>query len=132
MAILIFENKRKTGLIWQRFLARHGCNVRLTRSIDETASALSTGGIHVFIVDATEDMNAITTLSDLAQFYNPDISIIAVTSGMFFADGSVFELIPNIRSCISTEIPPEDLAAMVEHFELPLTSQPVHVAAANL
>ena len=75
-------------------------------------------------------MDAITTLSDLAQFYNPEISIVAVTSGMFFADGSVFELIPNIRSCVSSDIPPKDLVAMVEHFE-PQESSPVDAVAAN-
>ena len=131
MNILIFENQRKAGPIWRRFLVRHGCNVKLTRSIDDATNALTAGNVGVFIVDATENIDAIMTLSDLAQFYNPEISIIVVTSGMFFADGSVFELIPYIRSCVSTDIPPNDLVAMVEHFKTPVSTPHVDAVLAN-
>jgi len=39
-----------------------------------------------------------------------------VTSTSFFADGSIFQHIPNACAFLQAGTPPEDLAAMAEYF----------------
>ena len=131
MKILIYEKTMKPGRIWQRFLTRFGFDVHLTNSIEDAAQNLSSGCIGTFIVDDSDELAAITTLTDLASYSNPGISIIAVTSGQFFTDGSIFELIPNVRSCISKEIELNDLGAMVEHYASNTPATPYHAVGSN-
>ena len=131
MKILIYEETRTIGLVWKRFLTRFNFEVFLSSQINDAAEILSQGGIDTFIVDASTGMRAVATLSDLASFSNPDISIIAVTSGRFFTDGAIFNLVPNLRSCVTTDIAPDDLAAMVEHFVSPDESIDARVAHPN-
>ncbi len=131
MKILIYEDTRQQGLIWQRFLLRLGYEVHLATSVEDAAEYLSKGNISTFIVDDRDDMVGITTLTDLASYANPDISIIAVTSGRFFTDGTIFKLIPNIRSCISHQIELDDLGAMVDHYSEESRPSPAHAGHAN-
>ena len=116
MQILIFEKQERASLIWKRFLARRGHKVTLSSRINEAASRLSLGHFDVFVIDACDNMEAAATLTDLASFHNPDISNIVVTSGKFFADSSTFRLIPNLRGCVSSQIDPNDLLVIMEHY----------------
>jgi hypothetical protein len=42
--------------------------------------------------------------------------VIFVTDTTFFSDGSIFAITPNARALVRTSAPPEDIAAMVEHY----------------
>jgi len=42
-----------------------------------------------------------------------------VTNTSFFSDGSIFQVSNNACAYVQSETPPEDLAAMVEHYARP-------------
>jgi hypothetical protein len=42
--------------------------------------------------------------------------VIFVTDTSFFSDGSIFNLAANACAFIQTNTPPEDIAALVEHY----------------
>ena len=132
MRILIFEKKKRAGLIWKRFLARNGHLVELCSEINEAVGFLALGNFDVFIIDASDNMEAAATLTDLASYQNPDISNIVVTSGRFFADSSIFKLIPNVRGCVSSLIEPNDLLAIMEHYTTRGRVDPGREALPNL
>ena len=53
---------------------------------------------------------------DYTVFRNPDIDVLAVTSSSFFSNGSLFNLIPNLRMQVCPEIRSEDLSVMIDHY----------------
>ncbi len=56
-------------------------------------------------------------VADMATFRNPNISILAVTRSTFFSESMIFDVMPNARALLRTPVPPEDLAAYVEHID---------------
>ena len=55
-------------------------------------------------------------VADYASYRLPETRIIFVTNTTFFSDGSIFSFAPNACAFVQTATPPEDLAAMVEHY----------------
>jgi DNA-binding NarL/FixJ family response regulator len=55
-------------------------------------------------------------VADYANYRLPDARIIFVTNTSFFSDGSIFSFAPNACAFVQCATPPEDLAAMVEHY----------------
>ena len=58
-------------------------------------------------------------VSDFASYRRPDARVIFVTNTTFFSDGSIFAHSPNACAFMQSSTPPEDLAAMVEHYAAP-------------
>ena len=114
MRVLIVEENLNRGAIWQRCLERHGAKVESTTG--ETTSALSCQKYDALIINIAMANAAVLAISDLASYRNPDIAIITVTSGSFFSDGSIFNLIPNARGCVSADVPSRDLVDIVSHY----------------
>ncbi|GLQ35276.1 response regulator [Amylibacter marinus] len=116
MRVLIVENNLRRGEIWQRFLIRQGVNADLVPRQEDAISMLGETAFDVLVINITSSDPNILAVTDVAAFRNPNIAIIAVTSGSFFSDGSIFQLLPNARGCVSGDVPLEDLAAMVQHY----------------
>ena len=55
-------------------------------------------------------------VADFANYRCPRARVIFVTNTTFFSDGSIFAHSSNACAYVKTETPPEDLAAIVEHY----------------
>jgi DNA-binding NtrC family response regulator len=116
MRVLIVEHNADLGRIWGRFLERKGISADLATNQSEAIKALRFGDYEALVLQLVLPDGGAIAISDYATYRNPEIAIITVTNSGFFSDGSVFDLIPNARSMVSTPLRPDDLAAMVEHF----------------
>ena len=116
MHVLIVENSAELGRLWQGHLERQGNQVTCARSRMDATALLDTAAVDVLIIDLDlEDGNALT-VADYANYRQPEAQVIFVTASSFFSDGSIFAHSGNARAFVPTDTPPEDLAAMVEHY----------------
>ena len=116
MRILIVESDSGLGGLWQAHMARQGHDVCLTEDQQSAADALDRGAFDIIILDIILAQGSAFAVADLAAYRQPDIKIIFVTSTSFFADGSIFNLNANACAFLQSDIPPEDLTAVAEHF----------------
>jgi len=116
MRILIAEHQPELGRIWARYLERQGADVTLATSSDEALRILRFESFDVLILELVMPDGGAIAISDFVSYRHPDVPIIAVTSGSFFSDGSVFEVIPNARSLLRMPLRIDDLAALVDHY----------------
>ncbi|WP_197919356.1 DNA-binding transcriptional response regulator [Thiosulfatihalobacter marinus] len=119
MRALIVESQADLGGLWQRHLWRLGVETDLVTSQEGAMRALQEGGYDVMVLDLVLRDGAALALSDYASYRHPDLQVIFVTDTAFFSDGSIFNLCSNARAFVPTATPPEDLAAMVEHYGAP-------------
>jgi DNA-binding response OmpR family regulator len=116
MDVLIVESSAELAQLWQRHLVRQGADVSIATSGDEAVSLLTERAFDVIILDLILTKGSALAVADYAQFRLPDSSVIFVTDTTFFSDGSIFSLNANARAFVRTSTPPEDIAAMVEHY----------------
>jgi DNA-binding response OmpR family regulator len=116
MRVLIVESEPNLGALWQRHL-RHFCDhVDLERGQDGAVGRLTQAGYDVILLDLVLTSGSAFAVADFAAYRYPETKIIFVTSTTFFSDGSIFRLMPNACAFLPTETPPEDIAAVVEHY----------------
>jgi len=72
----------------------------------------------VIVLDLVLGEGSALTVGDVAFFRQPDANVIYVTDTTFFSDGSIFAHSANARAFIESNTPPQDLAAIVEHYGL--------------
>jgi DNA-binding response OmpR family regulator len=125
MDVLIVESTAELAQLWQSHLVRQGANVTIANSGDAAVTRLTEGSFDVIILDLVLKHGSALAVADYAQFRLPDSSLIFVTDTRFFSDGSIFALNANARALVQTSTPPEDLAAMVEHYGRPDAGAPV-------
>ena len=77
---------------------------------------IATQPVEIIILDLVLDEGAALAVSDYANYRQPDARVIFVTNTTFFSDGSIFAHSANARAFLPSSTPPEDLAAMVEHY----------------
>ncbi len=116
MDVLIVESSAELAQLWQRHLVRQGADVLIAASGDEAVSLLTERAFDVIILDLVLAKGSALAVADYVQFRLPDSSVIFVTDTTFFSDGSIFSLNANARAFVRTSTPPEDIAAMVEHY----------------
>jgi DNA-binding response OmpR family regulator len=116
MQVLIVESTIELATLWQRHLERQGVDVALAHDSDAAVRSISDNDYDVIILDLILAEGSALAVADYAQYRRPQTNVIFVTDTTFFSDGSIFALIPNARAFVQTSTPPEDLAAMVEHF----------------
>ncbi len=115
MDVLIVENKGPLGQLWADHLRRHGGRVKLVATSDDAIMAISDQDFEVIVVNLEQAHDAIS-VSDFAQYRQPDTQVMFVTDTSFFSDGSIFTLASNACTLVPSTTPPEDIAAMVEHY----------------
>ncbi len=115
MRILIVENNADLGYIWSRFLERQGLEVTLASSQKEAIEHMRFGEFDALVLELVLEDGGAIAISDYAIYRFPDIPIITVTGGSFFSDGSIFEVMPNVRGLMRKPFRPDDLAALLEH-----------------
>ncbi len=116
MNVLIVESRPELGKLWQRHLERMGGTVTLVHSQEAAIQALVDGEFQIIVLDLVLEHGSALAVSDFASYRRPEARVIFVTNTSFFSDGSIFAHSPNACAYVQSETPPEDLAAMVEHY----------------
>ncbi len=116
MKVLIVESSPDLGRLWQNHMQRHGMDVCLSTDQESAVNALDAQAFDVIILDLVLERGSALAVADLVCYRYPDSQVIFVTNTGFFSDGSIFELSVNARALLQSDTPPEDLAAMVEHY----------------
>ena len=116
MKILVVEGDPDLGDLWARHLRRQGGAVRLVRSQNEAILALQTERFDIIVLDLILKSGSALAVADFASYRSPDTRVVFVTDTSFFSDGSIFAHSANACAYVQTSTPPEDLAAIVEHY----------------
>ncbi|WP_296762677.1 response regulator [Sediminimonas sp.] len=119
MKVLIVESETDLGRLWQRHLERQGARVTLVGDQDSAIEVLRAEEINVIILDLVIAEGSPLAIADYASYRRPEARVIFVTNTTFFSDGSIFQHSANACAFLRSGTPPEDLAAMVEHFGQP-------------
>lgn len=115
MRVLIVEHNKELGRIWARFLENRGLTVEIANSQKDAIANMRFNDFDALVLELVLPDGGAIAISDYATYRFPDIPIITVTSGSFFSDGSIFQLMPNARGLMRTPFQPDDLAALLEH-----------------
>ncbi|MGC1495816.1 MAG: response regulator [Sulfitobacter sp.] len=116
MNVLIVQSQPELGQLWQRHLERQGMRVARVGSQNAANDFLAENDVDIIILDLVLDDGSALAVSDYANYRQPDARVIFVTNTSFFSDGSIFAHSANARAFVPTATPPDDLAAMVEHY----------------
>lgn len=116
MRVLIVESQAELGKLWQSHLERLGMSADRAGTQEEAIEYLSNTPVDIIILDLVLEDGPALAVSSFANYRRPEAQIIFVTSTSFFSDGSIFAHSANARAFLSSDIPPDDLAAMVEHY----------------
>ena len=116
MNVLIVESRSDLGTLWQNHLERNGMDVARVTSQDDASAYLGENSVDIIILDLVLEGGSALAVADYANYRQPDAKVIFVTSTSFFSDGSIFAHSGNARAFVATDTPPDDLAAMIEHY----------------
>ncbi|MGB7240753.1 MAG: response regulator [Sulfitobacter sp.] len=116
MNVLIVQSRRELGTIWQKHLERQGMNVTCAAGQVDAIHHLSVNAPQIIVLDLVLADGSALAVADYASYRQPGTQIIFVTNTSFFSDGSIFAHSPNACAFLPSSTPPEDLAAMVEHY----------------
>ena len=116
MDVLIVQSNAQLGRLWMRHLERMGAAVSLATNGDTAVSLLETDVFDVIVLDLVLKEGSALTVADLANYRQPNANVVFVTDTTFFSDGSIFAHSANARAYVEKGTPPQDLAAIVEHY----------------
>ncbi len=116
MEVLIVESNGSLAALWAGHLRRNDFNVTHTPTEALAIAQIETRTFNVIILNLMLDEGSAISVADYACFRHPGTNVIFVTDTAFFSDGSIFGLMPNACAYIDSGTPPEDLAAIVEHY----------------
>lgn len=119
MEVLIVVGKLELGAIWRRALERQGAKVALVGSEIEAIEEMAQKSFDIIVLDLVLGEGSAFAVSDYANYRHPEARVVFVTNTSFFSDGSIFQLCSNACAFVPIATPPEDLAAMVEHYAAP-------------
>ncbi len=114
MHILVVEANKELGQIWCNHLKRQGETPVHVTTEDAAIEALRFTPFDVLVLNLMQ--SSALRICDYAAYRLPEIAIIIVSASNFFSDGSLFELIPNVRGMLHSPVQPDDLAAVIEHY----------------
>lgn len=116
MNVLIVESNEALAALWRSHLQRSGLHVTHTMTEEQAVTQIETRMFNVIVLNLLLAHGSAMAVADYARFRHPGTNVIFVTDTAFFSDGSIFGLMPNARAYIDSATPPEDIAAMVEHY----------------
>lgn len=116
MNVMIVESNESLAMLWAAHLQRSGLTVVHAATEQQAVAGIEKREFNVIILNLMLAHGSAMAVADYARFRHPETNVIFVTDTAFFSDGSIFGLMPNARAYIDSGTPPEDLAAMVEHF----------------
>ncbi|MCA8884824.1 MAG: response regulator [Rhodobacteraceae bacterium] len=116
MTLLIVESNPHLAGIWRRHIERCGRHVLVAHGQDEAVEILQTVPIALILLNVMLRDGSAFAVADYASYRHPGVRVLFVTSANFFSDGSIFNHVANACAYMPVSTPPEDLAAMVEHY----------------
>lgn len=116
MRVLIVESDPNLGWLWKRHVERLSASVTLVGTQDEAVDHLECSEVDIIVLDLVLNNGSAIAVADYAAYRHPEAKVVFVTNTTFFSDGSIFQHIPNACVFLPTATPPEDLAAIVEHY----------------
>ncbi len=116
MIVLIVESEPELGRLWQNHMQRQGMDVSLVTDQQGAVMALKARVFDIIVLDLLISRGSAFAVADLVSSRHPDTRIIFVTNTSFFSDGSIFSLSANACAFLQSDMSPEDLSAVVEHF----------------
>ncbi|MGR3342718.1 MAG: hypothetical protein ACU0DI_05775 [Paracoccaceae bacterium] len=116
MRVLIVEQSSHLGRIWRCHLERRGCGVEMAIGQTDAIEVLRNQEVDIIVLDLILKDGSAFAIADFAAYRQPFAKVIFVTNTSFFSDGSIFQHIPNACAMMTSEMPPEDLGALVEHY----------------
>jgi CheY-like chemotaxis protein len=116
MQVLIVEEDAGLAGVWSRHLERLGCTVEVATSQEAAVASLQGRDADVIVLDLTLSQGSAFAVADFASYRRPAARVVFVTRSSFFSDGSIFSLVPNACGFFRIDTPPEDLAAIVQHY----------------
>tara|TARA_R110002033_G_scaffold34282_3_gene71854 strand:- start:2536 stop:2910 length:375 start_codon:yes stop_codon:yes gene_type:complete len=116
MDVLIVESELALADLWRRHLERSGMVVRVATTQEDATRQIAEDEPGIIILDLVLDEGSALAVSDFASYRCPQAKVIFVTNTSFFSDGSIFAHAQNACAFVQSGTPPEDLAAMVEHY----------------
>ncbi|WP_028957174.1 response regulator transcription factor [Sulfitobacter sp. 20_GPM-1509m] len=116
MNVLIVESELALADLWRRHLERSGMVVRVATTQEDATRQIAEDEPGIIILDLVLDEGSALAVSDFASYRCPQAKVIFVTNTSFFSDGSIFAHAQNACAFVQSGTPPEDLAAMVEHY----------------
>ncbi len=116
MRVLIVEGNPDLGRVWARSIEQLGVEVSVATSQSEAIEVIRELDVAVIILDLVLEGGSAFAIADFAAYRLPEARVIFVTNTTFFSDGSIFRHIPNACAFVQSRTPPDDLAAMVEHY----------------
>ena len=116
MRVLIVESDPNLGWLWKRHLERFSAEVHIARGQAEAVAFLEAQSAEVIVLDLVLEEGSAIAVADYASYRHPSARVVFVTNTSFFSDGSIFQHIPNACAFLPSATPPEDLAAVVEHY----------------
>lgn len=116
MNVLIVEDRIELAELWQRHLQRQGARVHVATTQEEAISMLLETTYQIIVLDLVLAQGSALAVADFASYRQPDTRVIFVTNTSFFSDGSIFSHCANACAFVPSATPPDDLAAMIEHY----------------
>ncbi len=116
MHVLIVNSDPDLAKIWRTSLKRSGAVVTIARTQHDAIASLQSCVIDIMVLDLALGEGSSMAVADYAGYRQPSCRIVPVTSATFFSDGSVFAHVPNACASINHATPPDDVAAIVEHY----------------
>lgn len=116
MLVLIAANNPDLSGVWANHLERLGAIVTVVSSQDEATRFLCDFEVGVIVLDLMLARGSAIAVADFASYRQPGAKVVFVTNSTFFSDGSIFNHIPNACAYVKTHTPPEDIAAIVDHY----------------
>ena len=116
MQVLIVESRSDLGSLWARHLERMGMDVTLCDNQTCAIQYLATHDVDMILLDLVLSEGGALAVADYANYRHPDARVIFVTSSSFFSDGSIFAHAANACAFVPAATPPDDLAALLEHY----------------
>ncbi|MBL4768870.1 MAG: hypothetical protein JKY94_14360 [Rhodobacteraceae bacterium] len=116
MNVLIVESRPELATLWKRHLERQGADVTVVGCQESAILALCGAEFEIIVLDLILKQGSALAVADFASYRRPNARVIFVTNTSFFSDGSIFAHSSNACAYVQSETPPEDLAAMIEHY----------------
>lgn len=116
MLVLIVANNADLAEVWSNHLVRNHARTHVVTTQEAAIAYLSENDVSVIVLDLMLSEGSAIAVADYASYRQPQARVVFVTNTTFFSDGSIFNHIPNACAYVKSQTPPEDLAAIVEHY----------------
>lgn len=116
MNVLIVESNVELAALWKRPLTSWGHDVTLVHGQRDAVEHLSSHHVDAIILDLSLEEGSAMAVADFANYRQPHVHVLAVTSDRCFSDGSIFSHLGNARALLARSTEPDDLGKMVEYY----------------